>query len=105
MEDFNSYARKNSRTTSDKKAENPSMKLGDINFNDPLSLVKSVAEKFDGKDTNDLLKAIYAEAKKGKKNGTLKNQDIDNFVAMLSPLLDDKKRKYLARVAEDLKKI
>ena len=53
----------------------------------------------------EAVKAIYDEALKGKQNGTLTNNDIDNFVAMLSPLLDDKKRKILTKITEELKKI
>ena len=68
-------------------------------------MVSSLASKFDGKSQNELLMAIYNEAKKGKKQGTLSNADIDNFAAMLSPMLDDKKRKMLNKVVNELKKI
>jgi hypothetical protein len=67
--------------------------------------VASLAGKFDGKNQSELIRAIYDEAKRGKKNGTLSNQEIDNFVFMLSPLLDDKKRKMLVKIAEELKRI
>jgi hypothetical protein len=69
------------------------------------NLVASLAGKFDGKNQSELIRAIYDEAKRGKKNGTLSNQEIDNFVFMLSPLLDDKKRKMLVKIAEELKRI
>ncbi len=69
------------------------------------NLVGSLAGKFDGKSQTELLKAIYEEAKKGKERGTLTNRDIDNFVNMLTPMLDAKKRKILFKVAEELKKI
>ena len=49
--------------------------------------------------------AIYEEAKKGKSNGTLTNQEIDNFALMLSPMLDDKQRKILNKVVNELKKL
>lgn len=68
-------------------------------------LVRSLAGKFDGKSQNELLSAIYREAEKGKRNGTLKNADIDNFAMAISPFLDDKKRKYLAKIVAELKKI
>lgn len=92
MEDFNEYAKNNKENISDKQ-------------NNVFELAKDIAKKFDGKNTDELLTAIYKEAKKGKKNGTLKNSDIDGFVAMLSPMLDDKKRRILIKVAEDLKRI
>ena len=96
MEDFNSYVNnaKNNKT----KAPNGM----DKNL---YNLVSSLAGKFDGKSQNDLIKALYQEAKKGKEQGTLSNTDIDNFVSMLSPMLDDKKRKMLLKIADELKKI
>ncbi len=88
MDDFNSYA-KNS---------------GDMPQN-LIDMVSGLAKKFDGKNQNDLLSAIYQEAKKGKKQGTLTNADIDNFAKTISPFLDDKKRAMLNRVIKELKKI
>lgn len=70
-----------------------------------FGMVNDIARKFEGKDQNELLKAIFDEAKKNKKNGTLTNAEIDNFAAMLAPVLDDKKRKILDKIVADLKKI
>ena len=70
-----------------------------------FNLVSSLAGRFDGKSQGELIKAVYEEAKKGKRNGTLSNADIDNFVSALSPLLDDKKRKMLFKIAAELKEI
>ena len=89
MEDFNSFA--NNKGANDNQ--------------DIINMVKSLAGKFDGKSTNDILSAIYKQAKKGKKEGTLSNEQIDNFALMLAPLLDDKQRSYLKKIAEELKKI
>lgn len=94
MQDFNEFA------NSGKKGENG----GDLN-SDIFNLINSLSGKFDGKSQNELMRAVYEEAKRGKKNGTLKNSDIDNFVSMLSPILDDEKRKMLYKIANELKKI
>ena len=95
MEDFNQYSKKqNNYYSGDKSAPN-----------DIFSIVSSLAKKFDGKNQSDLLKAIYDEALKGKRNGTLTNADIDNFSSMLYPMLDDKQRKILLKVVAELKKI
>ena len=109
MEDFNSFAKnKNER---DKKGGAGTGGKGDGGNNgdglpsDILSFVSEMAGKFDGKDRNALLRAIYEEARKGKESGRLSNADIDRFVVMLSPILDGNKRKYLLRIAEELKKI
>ena len=95
MEDFNSFA--------NNQKDNPNQKMTmDGNL---FNLITSLSNKFDGKSQTELIKAIYEEAKKGKQNGTLSNADIDNFSQMLSPLLDDKKRKILNKITEELKKI
>ena len=95
MQDFNEFS-KNSKGTS--KNQNG-------NTNNLYDLVKNLSARFDGKSQNELLKAIYEEALKGKKNGTLTNEQIDNFRKMLYPFLDDKKRKILDKVVEDIKNI
>lgn len=89
MEDFNSYAKRGG----DKKDKNI------------YDMVQDIAGKFDGKNTNELLSAIYKEARRGKENGTLTNAEIDNFVAMLTPLFNDKQRAYLKKISEELKKL
>ncbi len=90
MQDFNDYARES--------GENQTPQ-------DLLNLVTKLAQKYDGKSQNELLMAIYQEAKKGKQNGTLTNAQIDNFANMLSPFLDDKKRSMLKKIVAELKKI
>ena len=72
---------------------------------DLFKMVTELTQKFDGKSQNELLKAIYVEAEKNKRNGTLSNDQIDTFVALLSPALDEKKRKLLKKIASQLKKI
>ena len=98
--DFNQYAN-NSKQNKDKNKKSNTYGVDDNLFN----LVSSIAGKYNGKSQNELLKAIYEEAKKGKERGTLTNTEIDNFVAMLTPMLDEKKRKVLYKVADELKKI
>lgn len=94
MEDFNNYA-KNSENNGGMKNAGGGL----------FETVSRISKQFDGKSTDELLRAIYNEAKARKRAGTLTNAEIDGFVAMLSPALDAKKRKYLLKVAEDLKKI
>lgn len=89
MQDFNDYA--NSNDTSAPQ--------------DLLSLVTQLANKYDGKSQNELLMAIYQEAKKGKQNGTLTNEQLDGFASVLSPFLDDKKKSILKKIMVELKKI
>ncbi|MBR5899820.1 MAG: hypothetical protein IKZ38_00295 [Clostridia bacterium] len=70
-----------------------------------MDMVRQIASKFDGKDQNELLKAIYLEAEKGKRNGTLTNAQLDAFANMLYPFIDAKKQKLLSKIVEELKKI
>ena len=93
MQDFNEYA--NNPENFNERGTN-----GDL-----FRTVSDLAKKFDGKNGNDLLRAVYAEAERGKKNGTLSNADLDKFAPTLSPLLDEKKRALLKKVVADLKKI
>lgn len=78
---------------------------GGFNQGNLFEKISELSKKFDGKNQNDLLQAIYNETLKGKKNGTLTNADIDRFSSMLSPFLDDKKRKILDKIVRELKKI
>ncbi len=99
MRDFNDYV-KNEQGSNNKNSNNSNTSGDNI-----MRMVSSLAGKFDGKNQSDLIKAVYQEAKKGKKNGTLTNADLDNFSAMLSPMLDDKQRSMLFRIVNELKEI
>lgn len=96
MEDFNEYA---GRTYGENTGSGSAGQSG------LFGLVSEIAKKFDGKDQNELLKAVYDEARRGKANGTLTNEEIDRFAAVLSPVLDDKKRRILEKIVKDLKNI
>ena len=93
MQDFNEYA--NNPENFNERGTN-----GDL-----FRTVSDLAKKFDGKHGNDLRRAAYAQAERGKKNRTLSNAELDKFAATLSPLLDEKKRALLKKVVADLKKI
>ena len=73
--------------------------------NDIFRLVNSIAQEYDGKNQNELLMAIYKEAKRGKEAGTLTNAELDGFARMISPLLDEKKKKILEKIVGELKKL
>lgn len=111
MENFNDYA-KNANNANNAGKDGGAGRAGGMGGSESgaqqgnlFRMVNDIARKFEGKDQNELLKAIFDEAKKNKKNGTLTNAEIDNFAAMLSPVLDDKKRKILDKIVADLKKI
>lgn len=66
---------------------------------------RRLSRQYDGKSENDMLKAIYAQALEGKRNGTLTNEQIDAFYKQISPMLDGVKKKKLQKIVADLKKI
>lgn len=91
MSDFASYSGKN--------------KAKEKSADEWISEAKRVASKYEEKSENDLLKAIYTQAVEGKRNGTLSNEQIDAFYRQFSPMLDAGKRKKLAKIVEQLKKM
>ncbi|HIY77488.1 MAG TPA: hypothetical protein H9728_00425 [Candidatus Borkfalkia excrementavium] len=93
MKDFNSYSKEDQKKAEEELPE------------DVADMAKKMAAAFDGKGEGDLLRAIYKEAEKGRKNGSLSDADLDNFYAALSPMLDGAKRKKLAFVISKLKKM
>ena len=96
MQDFKNFS-SNEKTAgfNDKKSKNNT---------DLISMITSIARSYDGKNEDELLRAIYIEAERNRKAGTLSDSDIDNFTTMLSPILDDKKRKKLYDIANKLKR-
>lgn len=66
---------------------------------------KKLSRQYDGKSENDIMRAIYAQALEGKRNGTLTNEQIDAFASQLAPMLDGVKRKKLQKIVAELKKI
>ena len=68
-------------------------------------LTKQIAEAYNGKSNIEMLKNILAEAEKGKRNGTLSNEEIDQFYQAFSPMLDGIQRAYLCQIIEQLKNI
>ena len=93
MKDFNSY-----------KADGDSEKK-EFEKTDVAQLAVRMMGSFNGKSEADLMKAIYREAEKNRKAGTLSDAELDNFYNTLSPMLDAQKRKKLAAVIQKLKKM
>lgn len=72
---------------------------------DVAKMATQMMGSFNGKSEADLMKAIYKEAEKNRKAGTLSDADLDNFYNTLSPMLDAQKRKKLAAVIKKLKEM
>ncbi len=102
--DFNSYIKndKGDKKKSEKIKGAPGGKNG--NYEREMKLLKEFASKYQGKSEEEVLREIYKMAIDGKKKGTLSNEEIDNFAAMIAPMLDEEKRKKLYKIVEKLKK-
>lgn len=95
MKDFNSF-------TSEEKMGSTE----EMNFNgDPFDMLSKLSAKYEGKSSDDIMRAIILQAEKSRRAGKLTDKDIDNFASSVSPLLNDKQRKTLNSVVEKLKKI
>ncbi len=66
--------------------------------------LNDLASKYRGADESELLCAVLSEAKRSRKNGTLSDEQIDEFVSAISPMLGEEQRKKLFAVAEKIKR-
>ena len=85
MNDFASYSSKNTGNTDWEKE------------------AKRLAASYNGKNEMELTRDIFARAAEGKRNGTLTNEQIDEFYSRFAPMLDSGKRKRLKKLVEQLK--
>ena len=93
MKDFNSFKSNKQKASSE-------------NFgSSPYEIFANLSKKYEGKSSDELMKAIIKQAEAGRRNGTLSDSDIDNFASTVAPLLSDKQRKTLYSVVAKLKKI
>ena len=70
-----------------------------------LKEANEVMQSCRGKSDAEILRAIYARAAEGKRNGTLTNEQIDNFYTQFSQMLDPVRRKRLKKLVEELKQM
>ena len=68
-------------------------------------LTKKIASAYNGRSNADMLRSILAEAEKSKRQGTLTNEEIDEFFKQFAPLLGSSERKRLQAVVDKLKRI
>ncbi len=75
------------------------------NSDNYMNILKSFADKYEGASQSEIISAILKEAEKGRRNGTLTDSDIDNFVTLLRPMLNQSQQKELDKVVAQIKKI
>ena len=66
-------------------------------------VLAAFAKKYEGKSESELIREIMSVAKESRKNGTLSDEEIDRYVALLTPMLGEDKRKKLIAVSEKIK--
>ncbi|MBQ7770140.1 MAG: hypothetical protein IJ373_03025 [Clostridia bacterium] len=68
-------------------------------------LTKKIAAAYNGKSNAAMLQSILEEAERGKRAGTLSNEEIESFYQSFAPMLDGFQRKRLRAVVQRLKEI
>ncbi|MBR2646889.1 MAG: hypothetical protein IKD47_04985 [Clostridia bacterium] len=68
-------------------------------------LTKKIAAAYHGRSSVDMLRNILAEAERGKREGTLSNEEIEAFYQNFSPMLSGFQRKKLREIVDRLKEI
>lgn len=82
----------------------PNGKVKSYSDGDAFATFAELASKYEGKSSDEMMSAILTEAEKGRKNGTLTDEDVDNFAAAIEPLLNDKQRRMLGVIIARLKR-
>ena len=107
MSDFKSY--KQGRTSeSNSTNENKESKENSGQQPNPqyaANLAAEIAKAFYGKSQKDVWQTILAQAEQGKRDGTLTNEDLDNFYRTVYPLVDGVKRQKLKSIIAKLKQV
>lgn len=69
------------------------------------TLAKKMAKAYEGKSDAAMLKSIIAEAEKSKREGTLSNEQIEEFYNAFAPMLNGLQKRTLRRVVNRLKEL
>lgn len=104
MKDFNDF--KKSGVSGGQAGGQPTNEAGQANNPNTADIAEqfsALASKYEGKNADEIMRAILKEAEKGRKNGTLSDKDIDDFSDMISPMPTDGQRKTLDKVVKRLK--
>lgn len=106
MKNFNDYAkqkRESQNRGDNKDGAQFGAGAGGLGSGGAFEALNALAGKYEGASESEIMRAIYAEAKRSRKNGTLSNEQIDEFVETLSPMLSREQAQKLAAVAKKIK--
>lgn len=107
MKDFNSFINEENKNSGSENnfSRADGSKNGQMGSGvDIASLLSALAGKYEGASEDEIISAIISEAQKGRKNGTLKDEDLLAFKATISPMLSESQRKKLKKVVKYLLK-
>lgn len=100
MRDFNDFKTSNAAGIGNNGGDKAA-----INMNGNIAeQFSALASAYEGKNADEIMKAILTEAERGRKNGTLSDDDIDNFAALVLPMINPEQQKTLEKVVKRLKK-
>ena len=103
MKTFKDYLQKGKNETD--TFQESAQQASSVSTANAEELAQQIARAYNGTSNADMLKNILLEAEKGKRNGTLSNEEIENFYQTFSPMLDAQKRKRLRAIIDKLKQI
>ena len=92
MRDFKSF-QKNNYTSNPQNSKNA------------MDMLSAFAKKYEGASQSEIISAIIEEAERGKRNGTLTNQEIDNFANMIRPMLNASQKEQLTKIINRIKNL
>ena len=69
------------------------------------NFAKQMLGQYEGKSGVEMFRTLLKQAEASKRAGTLTNEQIDEFYAQFSPMLNTMQRKKLEEVIQDLKEL
>ena len=102
MKSFKEYSKQAAEVANAQNRENNAQKQDGATAEE---LTKKIAAAYNGKSNAAMLQSILEEAEKGKRAGTLSNEEIEQFYQSFAPMLDGFQRKRLRVIVQRLKEI
>lgn len=92
-----------------KRSLRNSSKKADVNqLNDEQKMqfekLKGMAKNYEGKSDNEILKDLSTAVKKGKADGSLTDEKINNIASTIAPMLNSQQKEKLKQLMQTIKK-
>ena len=96
---------KDHQTGGEEKGKNTTCEAEKRVENTAEELTKKIAAAYNGKSNLAMMRDILAQAEKGKREGTLTNEEIEAFYRNFSPMLNGFQKRQLRNIVEKLKEM